>query len=289
MKIVYATIFSFFLFFGSYAQIDSAIAPVDSFFMTAADSAKLLSFDSIVQLQLFEIPFSETAIEELPVVNKIITQQTHNTFKQSIFLVLLNFFCIWVLLLNFSRNRVQKVMATLFNINMLKQFAQVEAKRNNSYLWAYFLLSNLLITILIFVLAFVFKKEVDIFYTFLGVFTFLTLDLIFNALFAYVLNQKEQLDILNFNNAGFLIMSIPFFIVSLLLITYLPESHSLIYGNVFICLSILIYSWKEIRFLFILKANKIKIFSFYFFLYLCTFKLLPLVILFKIIVESIIQ
>lgn len=281
MKIVLLTIFSCFLAFGLSAQIDTATAQIDSLCIEPLDSISIAKMDSIFSHNPFVAPLNIENFNKLPVQKKIISQNIKSEFKTNIFLLMLNLISIWVLLLNFSRNKIKKVLATLFNLNMLKHFANIESKRNNNYLWAYFLLLNLLLTVLFYVMAQNFNIEFNIVKLFLIIFTFLLFDTFFNKLFAFTLNQKDNFYVLLFNDASFLILSLPFIIISLLLLVFLPKDINTIFGYSFLVGAILIYIWKEFRVLFILGSNKIKIFSFYFFLYLCTFKFLPLAIIFK--------
>lgn len=274
MKIVFTTIFSFLLISGVSAQIDTAAN-------NCIDSFSVVSLDSLLTHKPFTTPFDAQSLSELPVEDKIINLQKEDSSKQYIFLILLNLITIWVLLLNFSRNKIKKIIATIFNLNMLKQFAQVEAKRNHQYLWAYFLLLSILLTVLYSVLANKFNIEADVFKFFIIIISFLLFDIILNKFFAYLFNQNEVFSILLFNNATFLIISLPIIILSLLLLVYLPSNINIVLAYIVISTLIAINLWKELRVLFILGSNKIKIFSFYFFLYLCTFKFLPVALVLK--------
>lgn len=281
MKIVLLTIFSFFIVFGSSAQIDTTIVPIDTLCTEAMDTFSSSIMDSILNYNPFLSPINTEKLNELPVQKKIISQNNREEFKSDIFLLMLNLISIWVLLLNYSRNKIKKILATIFNLNMLKQFAKVESKRNINYLWAYFLLLNLILTLLFYVLAQNLNIEVNIVKLFLIITAFLLSDTLLNKFLGYIFNQKENFYTLLFNNASFLILSLPLIIISLLLLVFLPNSVNIIFGYSFLALVIFIYVWKELRVLFILGSNKIKIFSFYFFLYLCTFKFLPIAIVLK--------
>ena len=281
MKIVLLTIFSCFIMFIASAQIDSLALQIDSNCIETIDTFSAAKMDSILCYNPFITPLNLANINELPVEKKIITLKIKENFKSNVFLLMLNFIGIWVLLLNFSRNKIKKVLSTLFNLNMLKQFAQVESKRNNNYLWAYFLLLNLLLTLLFYVLSQNLNFEINIVNFFIIITAFFLSDILLNKFLSYIFNQKEIFYTLLFNNASFLILSLPLIIVSLLLLIYLPTGPNILFGYFFIALAVFIYTWKELRVLFILGSNKIKIFSFYFFLYLCTFKILPVAIVLK--------
>lgn len=246
----------------------------------------LVHLDSPLVNKLFTIPFSPSAVETLERKTEIIAVKKHLYFKQYLFLILLNLFSISVFLFSITSLKVKKVLATLFNINMLKQFSLVESKRSNKYLLAYFLLFLLYFGVLIYILNIVAEQNINLFLGFSALAFFLLFDLLVNLISAFILQTKETYATVLFNNSSFLFLAIPYFIISSILIIFLPEKLNLYYMYFFIALTIIVYLWKEIRNIFILGSNKIKIFSFYFFIYLCTFKILPLVVFVKTILQE---
>lgn len=280
MKYILSLIFFLSLALPSNAQIDSV-------FVLAYDST--INVDSLIENIPFSIPFNNDFINTLDKKSEIIALREPNFLKQNIFLILLNLLTITVLLFNISRVKVAKVLATLFNINMLKQFSLVEIKRDNKYLWAYFLLLLLFFSLVIYVLSFTFNREIDVWFVSVVLLVYLIFDLAVNLVTAYILKQYDNYAVVLFNNASFLILSIPFIISSLLLMVYLPERFNIYYSYFFVVIVFILYIWKEIRNIIILGSNKIKIFSFYFFLYLCTFKILPIAVLVKTVLQELIK
>ena len=234
-----------------------------------------------VEKNNFQHIFSEQSINNLPKEILITEQKITNSFKQYFFLFLLNLLSISIFLMNFSKAKLKKVMSTLSSINILKQLSQTESKRSNSYLYAYFLLFFIFLLSFIYALNIVYNLNLDLLLIAIALMFFFILDALINYVTSYLLKANDLLQTIFFNNISILICSIPLIFLATMLSVYL--SFKLVYITSIALATVLVavYIYKEIRNIFILKAYKIKIGSFYFFLYLCTFKILPMVILLK--------
>lgn len=270
-------IFLFLLFFvaKATAQVDSV--EVDSAFVQELDSYSVT------------MPFSKAYLNNLPIISKNIIPQTDGNIKSYFFLFLLNLIAIAVFLFTISRTKLKKLIATFFSLNMLIQYAKVETKRDNSYLWAYFVLFLMFLATIIYVLSLNFNLNFDVFKITMFVLIFLLSDFLTGFFTAYILKLEELKEMIHFNNFSFIVIIVPFLIISVLILLFLSIQNTFIISLVVFIVLILSYLWKELRNLLILKANRINIFSFYFFLYLCTFKILPLAIFFKITFSEILR
>ena len=243
----------------------------------------ILVKSNIIEKQTFHFQAIPKNINSLPVIKKIIKYRENDFFNDYFFLFFLNLLLITVFLLQVSKSKLKKLISTLYSINVLSQYSKVEIKRDNKYLLAYFILVFFFISILMFL---TFKKlniEVDVVYISFLILLFFTIDVFVHKISSYLFGLKEVSSVVHFNNYSFIILILPFLVVSILVVLY---STNIVFTelviSIILILLALFYLWKELRNIFILKASKINVFSFYFFLYLCTFKLLPLVILFKI-------
>lgn len=256
-------------------EIDTAIV----------DSLQLVEFDEYT----VEMPFSASSLNKLPVVSKKVFLKEDNQFRSYFFLFLLNILAIAVMLFVISKTKVKKLITTLFSLNVLMQYAKVEIKRNNNYLWAYFILLMILLSSIIYIVGINLGFEFDVLKGFLLILLFLIIDWLVGFFSAIIFKKRELKEVCHFNNFSFVILLLPFFIVCLLVILFLNAQNTIISIFIMIAVITIIYLWKEFRNLFILKANKINVFSFYFFLYLCTFKILPMAILIKTILQELIK
>jgi len=246
-----------------------------------------VSHRPIVKQTIHLISISES-FKDFPKVNRIITYRSSNYFRDNFFLFLLNLFLISVLLLQISKEKVKKLLSTLFRTNVLTQYSKVEIKRDNNYLFAYFILVLVFISLLIFIILKNMELNANVIYLVFLVVLFFSINILVHSLATYIFNLKEIASIVHFSNYSFLIVILPLLIISLLLVLY-NQSYTVIISNILILLLAIFYLWSEIRNIIIFKANKINIYSFYFFLYLCTFKLIPLVIFVKIAYTEIIK
>ena len=253
------------------------------------DSIVVVFNSTVAFNKIITVPFSKESLDKLPTVKKIIQKKEKKNFKSYFFLFFLNLITIAVLLFQISKNKVKKLFSTLFSINALIQFSKVEVKRNNKYLIAYFFLFFIFFLVFVLLLFLNLNKEIDIINLTIIIASFLLIDYFLLTITAYLFNLKTESAIVSFNNMSFIVVVLPFVLVSILLILFLEANSSLILGTVVFAILLVLYVWKEIRNLLILKANKINIFSFYFFLYLCTFKILPLVVFFKIIYGEVLK
>lgn len=252
----------------TYSQVDSVLV----------DSSQMEDNDNYTAV----IPYTSDHLESMQVVSKIIQSQNEDNHKSYFFLFILNLLAISAFLLTISRLKVKKMISTLFSLNVLMQYAKVEAKRDNSYLWAYFILFIMFLSALVYVLGLNFQVEIDVLKLTLLIVIFLTLDLLIGFFTAFIFKKEELKGMCHFNNFSYVLVLMPFLIIALLLILFLNIQNTAIASLIILGVLSLAYFSKELRNLLILKVNKINIFSFYFFLYLCTFKILPLAIFIKL-------
>lgn len=228
------------------------------------------------------IPFSSDSLNNFPKFSKNILLLENTNLKSYFFLFLLNLMATAVFLFNISRAKVKKLIATLFSLNMLMQYAKVETKRDNSYLWAYFFLSIIFLAAIIYGLSLNLNLDLNVLKLTMFLVSFMVIDFVIVFFTGFVFKLKELREMSHFNNFSFVIATLPFLIVSVTLLLFLSIESTYLIASIILGILAIGYLWKEFRNLLILKANRINIFSFYFFLYLCTFKILPLAIFLKI-------
>lgn len=272
MRIILVLYFLFFLV-SNFAQSDT------------------LHTDSIVDIQTPKIFLKHISnnIDKLPKSKHIITYKAKNYFRDNFFLFILNLLLIAVFLLQISKEKIKKLTSTLVSINVLTQYSKVEDKRDNRYLFAYFLMVFFFIFILMYIIFKNLKIDVDIVYLSFLILLFFLIDYLVHQISSYLFNVKEVLSIIHFNNYAFIILLFPILIIAMLLILFNSYSVTILMTKIILVVFTVFYVWKEIRNIVILNANKINIFSFYFFLYLCTFKLIPIVVLMKIAINEVLK
>ena len=249
--------------------------------LEAQDS--LVTSDSKAFLETFH---SESTISKLEKINKKIFSKNVPFNSSIFFLLILNLLFVSVLLLNVSKSKVKKHFKTLFSINSLTQLVKVESKRNNYHLSAYFIVVNLFGFLLLVIFNEKYLYNMNIAKLINALFIFYSFNFISSSIIAYLLDINELKLLKYFSNSTFLFLYLPLFIVfSLFFISVnISQLKSLLF--ILIVLFFIIYLWQEFRYLLILSSNKINITSFYFFLYLCTFKILPIIVFVKIILEE---
>jgi len=238
---------------------------------------------------VLESLFTKEKINELNTKEKIIFSKENNVKYSYFFLFILNLLFIAVLLFNVSRAKVKKLTATLFSLNVLSQFSRVEEKRDNQFLWAYLVQVLMFLSLFLVLITYKFKIEIDVVSISFGIFVFLLVDILVHNVSSFLFNKKELKTSVHFNNFSFVIISLPILIIAVLFILFSDIDYSRIIIYVYLGILFLLYLAKEFRNIIILKANRVNIFSFYFFIYLCTFKFLPLIVLFKKIAGEIIK
>lgn len=247
-----------------------------------------LSYKPIVKQKINLLQIGEN-VNKLPLTKKIIKYRKNNFSRDVFFIFLLNIFLIAALLFNVSKKNTKKLLFTLYNINILTQYSKVEIKRDNNYLYIYYILLMFMLAILLHLVFEKMELKADIVYLSFLMIMFFILDFTIHKISSYLFNKENVSSTIHFNNFSFIIISLPILSVGTLLVLYNSQNFTTVFLIFISTILAILYLWKEIRNLFILKANKINIFSFYFFLYLCTFKLVPLVIFFKIAYAEIIK
>ena len=258
----------------------------DSVFIVSDTLAKVDTTPFVINFGRIKIPFPKESFIHLPIKNRIISFQKHDDFKQYFFLIIQNFFSISVLLIHITKANINKLMSTVFNVNMLKQVALVEIKRNNFHLWSYFLINIILKIISFYIIAKILIFDINWVKLSFFVFLFFIAEVIVNKLIAYVFKDEKIYAIIFFNHATFDMMSLPILLFSLLFLTYLPHQFILLFIILFLIVLIGLYIWKEFRNIAIMYTEKINIFSLHFFIYLCTFKMIPIAIFSKLILAE---
>tara|TARA_B110000908_G_C10236523_1_gene443651 strand:- start:1420 stop:2253 length:834 start_codon:yes stop_codon:yes gene_type:complete len=228
------------------------------------------------------IPFSSDSLNNFPKISKNILLLENTNLKSYFFLFLLNLIAIAVFLFNISRAKVKKLITTLFSLNMLMQYSKVETKRDNSYLWAYFFLSIIFLAAIIYGLSLNLNLDLNVLKLTMFLVSFMAIDFVIVFFTGFIFKLKKFREMSHFNNFSFIIVTLPFLIVSVTVLLFLSIESTYLIASIILGTLAIGYLWKEFRNLLILKANRINIFSFYFFLYLCTFKILPLAIFLKI-------
>lgn len=238
--------------------------------------------------EIVQNPFEVEKVAELKMVDSLVLPQKNKRAKQYVFLLLLNFLFIGVFLLNVYRSSINKLLKVAFNINTLKQYAQTESTHRHSYLLAYILLFFLFLVLMVYTIDYKLKLNFPVLEIAFVLIGFLLFNMFVNAATGFLLKKALLREMVFFNNMLFVLMSFPIlilFILGMLSFTYFI-SHIWLYFILVVLGGL--YFVKEIRNIQILHQNKIKLFSSYFFLYLCTFKMLPFVVFLKIIVTKIV-
>ncbi len=263
---------------------------VQSIFAQSYTSVYDSSATKTIEIQTLDQQiFSSKNIQNLPIINKIIVKKESNIKSSYIFLFFLNLVFIAVLLTYTFQDKIYKLTNTIFSINILTQYTKTEQKRDNSYLWLYLVLVFIALMLFIYTISFCFKYTINFEKLSLFLLSFFVLDLLIHKATSYLFTIQESINMIHFNNFSFLIIVLPFLFISILITLFIHIDGLFFIQYIIFTLLLLLYFWKEIRNLFILKSNRINIYSFYFFLYLCTFKVAPLIIFSKIIFSKILK
>jgi hypothetical protein len=250
------------------------------------EDSLLLVEDSVEIILLFDsLPgFSYFNPSEIINHNSRITAFQANTNSKNIYFFAIIVFSLLLSMVYInSREMVKSSVKSLTSVQNTIQFSRTEKQSNGIYFGFYLILFVLGLAM---TAHYVFGEMYGLHYTFLKIVLFVVLvfSLDYSASYLYLLfttNDKSvdmvQTVILTYPVLlSFVLWPALFFVI----LAALPTGKLFLF--IFFFVLGIIFVLKEIRTLQVLRIEKIDIFSFHFFAYLCTFKFLPLFVMAKI-------
>lgn len=242
-----------------------------------------LSYEDLKGVPNFEIQiFSDSLVH----LNRVSTWNVHSENKSFEFWILLAISSVLAFLLLISREQVKMSFKSIFSSSFALQQSRTERQGNAYFYYLY---------LIVFILSFAFLLNYSSTYIFLrersfGTFVFLVfayfaLDFIFSIQTSLFSNSKRIIEVLLSSSLNYALVLCILVWPALFFVIFAKISLAKLISIVFFILIGSIYLVKEWRILQILANEKVEVYSFHFFAYLCSFKILPIIVLVKILLS----
>jgi len=218
------------------------------------------------------------------IVYKFSSLNSATVFNNSYFFwwFLLFLWALVVLLWNLERTHSIQLLKSLVSVNLMLQISRTVRGKERFFGFLLTLAYNFLVSIAFFkFLLLNFSKEINWYYLIL-IFLFLNfLDAMIISIGAYIKKMDYLATSHRFNNDSIVLLGFTLMLPILFVMLYASLYFQILFSWLFIVLFIVLIAIKEVRSLQLLNSYRIKIFNFYFFIYLCTFKIIPILVLVK--------
>ncbi|MGB1247608.1 MAG: DUF4271 domain-containing protein [Chitinophagales bacterium] len=240
-----------------------------------------IDLSSIDTLEADVLSFSD--VEQNVFIDKISTLQATSLSSFVLFGSLLLMFLIGVVLLENSRQQMRAIRQSLFNVNLSMQHARTARRNNRVYLWGYFVSFFLLFSLSVYLSLDVFFTTKISFYTIAMISAaFFFLDYI-SYIVMGVLGKKEETSfVVRYNVFVQFIVGFWVFLLFCFFLSFGVAPYKVWIAWILIAFIAFFFLFKEVRLFQVILAERINFSVFHFLLYICTFKILPVVVLCKV-------
>lgn len=216
-------------------------------------------------------------------INRVAELVPQQSAKQYLFWILLIIGAFIVLLWNIARPYSKNLLKSFLNINHASQMARSERSNDKVYSWLYLLLSIVVLSIALYfalplVLGFQFAWVV-LFLVLLGLLLF---DILLNWLSGIVLDKGSLAKSVNYYNMAWACFVLFVFFPIICLLVFSPNMLFKYLAALALGIGLLAFIFKELRFVQLVFQERMVGQKFYFFLYICTFKFLPILLFAKV-------
>ncbi|MCB0509306.1 MAG: DUF4271 domain-containing protein [Chitinophagales bacterium] len=268
----------FLLFIGVFF-CSCAVSAQDSLLVDTA----ILTYDDLNGIPDFKI---QAIGDSLLPMNRIASLNLNSKNKSFEFWVLMAFSTVLTLLMFSSREQVKMSFRSIFSSSFALQQSRTERQGNAYFYYLYLML---------FILSFAFLLHFSFnniyfhqrgYWTFvILVFAYFVMDFIFSVQTALFSNSNRIIDILLASSLNYALVLCFLVWPALFFVVFAKISLAYLISILFFVLIGWIYLVKEWRILQILANERVEVYSFHFFAYLCSFKILPIIVLIKVLLS----
>lgn len=197
--------------------------------------------------------------------------------------VLIFVFCFSVVIWNLERAHILQLLKSIISLNYLNQLSRSD-KGSEKLTGFIFSLFFVIVLSLSFqgVFKILFQTDISWYYIAAIFFGFVIYENFVHSTGGFLLKSNQLVTAQRLNKDALMFVGITVFLPLAFLMYFSTESAGVIASWLFLVFFVLITFVKEFRSLQLINSHRIKIVNFYFFIYLCTFKILPVLFMVKI-------
>lgn len=256
-----------------------------------AEEADCFEFDENFNVNKYSLPVFEKIICSES-TEKIIDIHSNNLVTQNnkYWWILIFIFGLVVALWNIQRVHILQLLKSITSLNYLNQLSRNEKGSEKMAGFIFLLLFNLVISLSFQGVFFViFDMNANWWFLALTFFTFTLYENVVHSTAGFLLKLNQLVTAQRLNTDGLMFVGVVLFLPLTFLMFFSCQVIAVLSAWFFLGSFVFIILLKEFRSLQLVNSHRIKIVNFYFFVYLCTFKILPVLFMVKILDRYIIN